>query len=91
MQSRILGYCRKSKSLESLSSKFVSEFEGKLDNVIELDKITQKLNVERRRMYDIINILESLNVVCKNGKNNYLWKGLQQAVITIQHCQNNNE
>jgi transcription factor E2F7/8 len=75
--------------LESLSAKFIDQFEGKVNRLIELDKVTKELNVERRRMYDIINILESLNVVVKNGKNSYLWKGLNEAVETIERCKEN--
>jgi len=69
-----------------LSKKFIEHFEGKGNNIIELDKITIELGVERRRIYDVINILESLNVVCKKGKNNYEWKGLSEAVRTINTC-----
>lgn len=51
--------------------------------LLELDKVTVQLKVERRRIYDIVNIFESLQVVRKAAKNNYVWRGLTQAVHTI--------
>lgn len=48
--------------------------------MLVLDQVTSELNVERRRIYDIINIMESLSVVSKIRKNVYQWKGLKKAV-----------
>lgn len=91
MNEKILTYNRKAKSLEELSKKFIEHFEAKGNNIIQLDKITHELGVERRRIYDVINILESLNVVSKKGKNNYEWRGLSEAVRTIHRCMREGE
>jgi transcription factor E2F7/8 len=83
IKQKILSYNRKEKSLEELSKKFIESFEGEGEVLLELDKVTQKLGVERRRIYDIVNIFESLQVVHKASKNNYVWRGLRHAVATI--------
>ena len=38
------------------------------------------LMVERRRIYDVVNILEALQVVVKKGRNTYMWKGRNHLV-----------
>lgn len=83
LKQKILSYNRKEKSLEELSKKFIERFEGKDGIVLELDRVTVQLQVERRRIYDIVNIFESLRVVKKASKNNYVWRGLKEAVDTI--------
>lgn len=79
----ILSYSRREKSLEELSKKFLSLFLDKSESLLSLDKITNQLGVERRRIYDIINILESLKLVSRKGKNNYKWNGFNRIYDTI--------
>lgn len=66
-----------------MTKKFIDKFEGASCTVLALDQVTQEMNVERRRIYDIINIMESLRVVSKIRKNIYQWKGLKEAIKTI--------
>lgn len=41
-----------------------------------VDEAAAKLGVERRRIYDVVNILESICLVCKKHKNTYSWMGM---------------
>lgn len=80
----LTSYNRKEKSLEELSRKFLQMFLSSSETLISLDRITDSLGVERRRIYDIINILESLNLVTRKGKNNYRWNGFDRVYETIR-------
>ena len=46
--------------------------------VIEICQVAEHLGVKRRRIYDVINILESLDIVCRVKKNTYRWHGTDQ-------------
>jgi transcription factor E2F7/8 len=57
--------------LGELCRRFLHHYgiEGK--GVLLLDSCTKELGVERRRIYDIINILESFCVIRRRAKNEY--------------------
>eukprot|EP00038_Savillea_parva_P016323 m.16591 g.16591 ORF g.16591 m.16591 type:complete len:625 (-) comp3401_c0_seq1:132-2006(-) len=67
---------RKEKSLGLLSENFLRMFMGTDHTEICLDEVARELGVERRRIYDIVNVLEGVEVVMRKEKNRYTWLGL---------------
>lgn len=48
-----------------------------------IDDVAFTLGTERRRVYDIVNILECLNMASRVQKNMYQWMGKQYLEITL--------
>ena len=70
------GYSRKKKSLGVLAENFLQRYEKcKPGTEVVVDEAAVDLGVERRRIYDVVNILESIQLVVKKGKNTYSWLG----------------
>lgn len=44
------------------------------DGVIDLNTAAKKLDVQKRRIYDITNVLEGVGLIEKRSKNNIAWK-----------------
>ncbi len=51
--------------------------------LINLQDIIEELDVEKRRIYDVFNILEAFKVIFRKEKNVYLWCGIQAIQRTI--------
>ena len=77
-------YNRKDMSLGKLCRKFLKIYGKEAKGQLLLDQCTQELGVERRRIYDIINILESFSVIRRQAKNSYYWRGIDQIINSIQ-------
>ena len=64
-------------SLGLLTKKFVSLFHSSSSGTVDLNKASESLNVQKRRIYDITNVLEGIGLVEKKSKNMVAWSGVQ--------------
>uniref|UniRef100_A0A8C7JUB3 Transcription factor E2F7 n=1 Tax=Oncorhynchus kisutch TaxID=8019 RepID=A0A8C7JUB3_ONCKI len=81
---------RKQKSLGLLCQKFLALYPDypTSDTInISLDEVSTSLGVERRRIYDIVNVLESLMIVGRVAKNQYVWYGRRRLGSTLAELQ----
>lgn len=94
---------RRDTSLGALCLKFLDEYEkmqegninGSFENLassaeapeISIDITSASLQVGRRRIYDIVNILESIGIVSRKCKNTYNWHGRDGIKDTFRKLQ----
>lgn len=60
-------------SLGFLTKKFCQLLAESSDGVLDLNKAAIVLNVQKRRLYDITNVLEGVRLIKKKSKNNIQW------------------
>ncbi|KAJ6849499.1 transcription factor E2FB-like [Iris pallida] len=67
--------CRYDSSLSLLTKKFVNLLQQTEDGTLDLNKAAEILEVQKRRIYDITNVLEGVGLLEKSLKNRIRWKG----------------
>ncbi|KAF3790551.1 Transcription factor [Nymphaea thermarum] len=70
-----VGTCRYDSSLGLLTKKFINLIKQAGDGVLDLNKAADTLEVQKRRIYDITNVLEGIGLIEKKLKNKICWKG----------------
>mmetsp|Transcript_5428 Transcript_5428/g.16603 ORF Transcript_5428/g.16603 Transcript_5428/m.16603 type:complete len:296 (+) Transcript_5428:547-1434(+) len=68
--------CRYDSSLGLLTKKFVTLIQTAPDGSLDLNQAATQLNVQKRRIYDITNVLEGIGLIEKKSKNIIQWKGM---------------
>lgn len=66
--------CRYDSSLGLLTTKFVNLLKESEDGVLDLNSAAEALSVQKRRIYDITNVLEGIGIIEKKSKNNIKWR-----------------
>ncbi|NXQ89265.1 E2F2 factor, partial [Nyctibius grandis] len=62
-------------SLGLLTKKFLRLLDESPDGVVDLNRAAEALGVQKRRIYDITNVLEGIQLIRKKSKNNIQWMG----------------
>ncbi|KAE9620620.1 hypothetical protein Lal_00019020 [Lupinus albus] len=70
------GPCRYDSSLGTLTRKFINLIKQAEDGILDLNNAADTLEVQKRRIYDITNVLEGIGLIEKKLKNRIQWKGL---------------
>ncbi|XP_047460429.1 transcription factor E2F3 [Mugil cephalus] len=62
-------------SLVNLTQKFLELLKRSIDGVLDLNVVTQELGISKRRVYDVTNVLEGIQLIKKTSKNHIQWMG----------------
>ncbi|XP_041319142.1 transcription factor E2F2 [Pyrgilauda ruficollis] len=62
-------------SLGLLTKKFIRLLNESPDGVVDLNRAAELLEVQKRRIYDITNVLEGIQLIRKKSKNHIQWMG----------------
>ncbi|KAL6316409.1 hypothetical protein AAG906_018112 [Vitis piasezkii] len=71
--------CRYDSSLGLLTKKFISLIQEAKDGTLDLNRTADVLEVQKRRIYDITNVLEGIGLIEKTSKNHISWKGFDMS------------
>ena len=66
---------RKENGLVELTKKFINLLKEAPNQTLDLNDAVKLLNVQKRRIYDITNVLEGIGLIAKERKNNIRWNG----------------
>lgn len=70
---KAVGKPRQENSLGELTKKFICLIKDTEDYCIDLNDAVKSLNVQKRRIYDITNVLEGIGLIEKYSKNKIRW------------------
>lgn len=71
---------RQDNSLGELTRKFIALIQESENKSVDLNDAAKKLEVQKRRIYDITNVLEGIGLIEKTIKNKIRWKGTQSLL-----------
>lgn len=64
---------RKENGLVTLTLRFIALLKQAPNQTLDLNVAVEKLDVQKRRIYDITNVLEGIGLIKKGGKNHIRW------------------
>ena len=69
-------------SLKAVAEKVVNYFGSKSSTIFDINEVAITLNVPKRRLYDVLNIMAPIGLVGRNGRGKYIWTGSMQPTYS---------
>ena len=66
-------------SLGLLTKRFVDKLSKAENGSLDLNAVAEALNVQKRRIYDITNVLEGVGLIEKQSKNRVAWRWVRRS------------
>ncbi|KAL5219929.1 hypothetical protein ABZP36_024642 [Zizania latifolia] len=79
------GTCRYDSLLGLLTKEFINLLKQAPDGILDLNNATETLEVQKRRIYDITNVLEGIGLIEKTLKNIIQWKVLDDSGVGLDN------
>ncbi len=73
------GVNRHENTLLDLTRRFLQFIECSKSSLVDLNQAAEQLGVAKRRIYDITNVLEGIDLIEKCQKNKVIWKGTRKC------------
>ncbi|OUS44845.1 E2F/DP family winged-helix DNA-binding domain-domain-containing protein, partial [Ostreococcus tauri] len=67
-----------------LTQRFISLLKSCYKHTLDLNEAARTLNVQKRRIYDITNVLEGIGLIAKTSKNTVTWRHSSDPVFGPQ-------
>ena len=71
-------------SLKCVAEKVVGYFNQTTSTIFDINDVANTLNVPKRRLYDVLNIMAPMGLVGRTGRGKYIWTGTMQPSICQQ-------
>jgi len=68
-----------------LTKKFINLLKQAPDGILDLNNAAETLEVQKRRIYDITNVLEGIGLIEKTLKNRIRWKALDDSSVHLDN------
>lgn len=72
------------RNIRKFTSQIIKLFSENPLEQFNLDQISSLLNLDKRKIYDLINVLNTVELISKVTKGVYLWKGLESSIALLK-------
>ena len=79
---------KKKMDFSEFIDKLIKKYNGKENSIIHINSLSLENTIEKRRLYDLLNVMVALGICVKSGSHNYIWKSMdniKDAFSTISY------